>query len=268
MIKINKPKGSVPDCLKYPPITAEATNTQLARDNIIRTGNYNIRYNLLYKTKEIKAALNTVYNGKCGYCETPVKVYINNIGNVPDPDYQRTVEHYRPKSNYYWLAFSWDNLLITCSRCNRAKLDNFQIKGKQVIYDPKDLQKINELADEYNELEKPDLIHPELEDVESKLEFDEYGKISSSDSRVKYTITTHKLDRPFLNAERKTVLGNLAKVLNLMILENKGNEEKFQSSLQALIENFAREANTRSFPYLAFRRFILKNFMKFFPELQ
>lgn len=266
MIKINKPKDSVPNCLQYPPVTHEAKRTQIARDNIIRIGKYNKKSDSLYKTNEIKAGLNKLYNGKCGYCETPVKVYVNNVG--VDFNFQRTVEHYRPKSKYYWLAFSWDNLLITCRTCNEAKLDNFKINGTKVIYDPKDLQKINELVEEYNKLEEPDLIHPEFENVESKLEFNEFGKISSNDLSVKYTITTHNLDRRFLNTERQKVLDKLAKDLKLMIIENEGNAEKFQSSFKTITDNFARDANTSSFPYLAFRRYILEKFTEFFPEFQ
>lgn len=57
---------------------------------------------------------------KCCYCETKVTKGYNDV------------EHYRPKAaadrrpgcnsthGYWWLAFSWDNLLFACPTCNRS----------------------------------------------------------------------------------------------------------------------------------------------------
>jgi uncharacterized protein (TIGR02646 family) len=30
------------------------------------------------------------------------------------------VEHYRPSSRYWWLAWTWENLLFACAQCNRS----------------------------------------------------------------------------------------------------------------------------------------------------
>jgi hypothetical protein len=39
------------------------------------------------------------------------------------------VEHYRPKSIYWWLAYTYDNYLFACQICNQTyKSDNFPIK--------------------------------------------------------------------------------------------------------------------------------------------
>lgn len=57
---------------------------------------------------------------KCCYCEARI------------PQGYNDVEHYRPKASadrrpgcakthgYWWLAFSWDNLLFACPGCNRS----------------------------------------------------------------------------------------------------------------------------------------------------
>jgi uncharacterized protein (TIGR02646 family) len=62
------------------------------------------------------------FHGKCGYCECPVQ------------DFQHgDVEHFRPKAmvtnekdeviydhpGYHWLAYDWQNLLISCQKCNQ-----------------------------------------------------------------------------------------------------------------------------------------------------
>ena len=45
---------------------------------------------------------------KCGYCEVPTSVV--SYGDV---------EHYRPKSIYWWLAYSYENYVASCTICNQ-----------------------------------------------------------------------------------------------------------------------------------------------------
>lgn len=57
--------------------------------------------------------------GKCAYCETPFAVAGHG-----------DVEHFRPKSTYWWLAYCLDNHLFSCQICNQTfKSDEFPIKG-------------------------------------------------------------------------------------------------------------------------------------------
>ena len=78
----------------------------------------------IYTADEVKAALEACHHGKCCYCETV----------IPKPYAYSHVEHWRPKSSfrqgrnedsiwpgYYWLAYSWDNLLLSCAFCNSSK---------------------------------------------------------------------------------------------------------------------------------------------------
>lgn len=53
---------------------------------------------------------------KCCYCEHDIRLQ------------GQDVEHYRPASRYWWLAWSWKNLLFACQNCNRwAKNDLFPL---------------------------------------------------------------------------------------------------------------------------------------------
>ena len=76
----------------------------------------------IYASEAVKANLVACHHGKCCYCET----------HIPVPYADAHVEHWRPKSSsrqgrgeksiwpgYYWLAYSWDNLLLSCPYCNR-----------------------------------------------------------------------------------------------------------------------------------------------------
>jgi uncharacterized protein (TIGR02646 family) len=64
--------------------------------------------------RSVQPDLAACHYGKCCYCETPL-------------DANSEVEHWRPKSRYYWLAYSWDNLFLSCGFCNKKKGDAFPL---------------------------------------------------------------------------------------------------------------------------------------------
>ena len=74
----------------------------------------------IYSSQAVKDALGRCQNNKCCYCEMKFPA-----------DYPE-VEHYRPKgaviigesksqlpTGYYWLAYSWDNLLLCKTKINK-----------------------------------------------------------------------------------------------------------------------------------------------------
>jgi uncharacterized protein (TIGR02646 family) len=63
-----------------------------------------------YRHAEIETALDTMFHGKCAYCESKIK-------HVSDPH----IEHYRPKLTFPKFTFDWDNLLLACGTCNSTK---------------------------------------------------------------------------------------------------------------------------------------------------
>lgn len=60
-----------------------------------------------YNHEKIRAQLQSMFHGKCAYCES-------HIGHV---SYDQ-IEHFRPKGEFRDLCFSWENLLLACGRCN------------------------------------------------------------------------------------------------------------------------------------------------------
>lgn len=50
---------------------------------------------------------------KCAYCESPTGVVAHG-----------DVEHFRPKSVYWWLAYCYDNYLYSCQICNQSHKGN------------------------------------------------------------------------------------------------------------------------------------------------
>jgi uncharacterized protein (TIGR02646 family) len=90
--------------------------------------------------KPAKKQLLKESKNKCAYCETPTTVIA--YGDV---------EHFRPKSTYWWLAYCYENYLASCTVCNQMyKSDNFAIsnavmKGPAVMPTDTDAQ-LQEMA--------------------------------------------------------------------------------------------------------------------------
>jgi len=104
------------------------------------------------------------------------------------------------------------------------------------------------------------MIHPEFEDVESKLIFDEKGNIKSEDERVQYTIKTCKLDRTSANDSRKKILDDLKRKHNCKQFEYKfKNDDERNGAIKGLIFAFKEDSENPENDYLAFRRWFIRN---------
>ena len=62
--------------------------------------------------QKAKKYLKLVMNNKCWYCETR------------DDRSDNAVDHFRPKSFYWWLAFEYTNLRFSCTYCNSRRIDD------------------------------------------------------------------------------------------------------------------------------------------------
>ncbi|HEX5153381.1 MAG TPA: hypothetical protein VFW07_18155 [Parafilimonas sp.] len=95
-----------------------ANNLELLK--LKRDGKLDADVNKVLKSatwKPAKKQLLKESKNKCAYCETPTTVVA--YGDV---------EHFRPKSTYWWLAYCYENYLASCTVCNQLyKSDNFSI---------------------------------------------------------------------------------------------------------------------------------------------
>jgi uncharacterized protein (TIGR02646 family) len=113
-----------------------ANNLELLK--LKRDGKLDADVNKVLKSaiwKPAKKQLLKESKNKCAYCETPATVVA--YGDV---------EHFRPKSTYWWLAYCYENYLASCTICNQMyKSGNFSIanaamKGPDVKSTHTDLQ--------------------------------------------------------------------------------------------------------------------------------
>jgi len=215
-------------------------------------------YEKRFKSSDIKKSLKELYKNKCAFCEEQVRACINNELE----DCSSTVEHYRPKSIYYWLAYSWDNLLWCCYRCNQNKDNSFDVTKQLGTFDKKtflnkDKNRIHNTFKIYHRIEKPFMIHPELESVLNKLTFVN-GIIDSTDSRVKYTINTCKLDRADLNEKR-------LKILEDFIMKAR-KRNRLNKSYEDILDNLKKDFKDDKSEFRALKYWILMNHISLVEE--
>jgi uncharacterized protein (TIGR02646 family) len=72
------------------------------------------------------------------------------------------VEHYRPRSSYWWLSWTWDNLLFACEQCNTSKGPSFPLAPESTRLTTGERPPGNE---------SPLLIHPAREDPREHIQF-------------------------------------------------------------------------------------------------
>jgi uncharacterized protein (TIGR02646 family) len=93
-----------------------------ATTQAFRNGTKKLKFkDAIFGHPTVRNELGRIQHGKCCYCEV----------KIPVPYALQHVEHYRPKSRsrqsrvtkpllpgYYWLAYDWDNLFLSCHFCN------------------------------------------------------------------------------------------------------------------------------------------------------
>lgn len=240
MRKIEKDLTDIPESL----VVDKTRTTHKHRKELIVKGRYidNSTYNSCYKTSDVKDKLNSLYHHKCAYCENHAE--------------QTHVDHYRPKKKYYWLAYSWDNLICSCPTCNQFKTNDFAIKGKKV-YPPKatdDLSEINIWSSQkYDRQEKPMLLNPERDNLNDVFLFDKEGHIrGNNNSRADYTIATCHLDREELVDLRRKIVEDYRKAIEAELL-NASTVEQQKSAIEVLTRDFYRKAIDTTNTFYAYR---------------
>ena len=227
MVKIDKP-NEIPNILQ--------TKGKDETENLIKEyENGKIKFKFddkIYRNEEIKKKLREIQFNKCCFCEQKIE-----FGHI---------EHYRPKRGYkqdqnekqltkpgyYWLAYDWDNLLLSCPTCNSSyKKNYFPLKdpSKRAMSYKDDITK-----------EEPLIINPAKEDPEDYIEF--YGtsiRAKNGNQKGKETIKTTGLDRPFIN-EDKLEYYRICKELYQSILDLDENNQK-RIRMIKLLEQYSQE---------------------------
>lgn len=120
MITLNRVRTIPPVHANFQKAKRERFNLELMKDRRTVLHNSGLKQKFVSSCwRKAKPQLLKESRGKCAYCETPTSVVA--FGDV---------EHYRPKSKYWWLAYCYDNYLASCQICNQKyKKARFPLKN-------------------------------------------------------------------------------------------------------------------------------------------
>ena len=137
----------------------------------------------IYKASDVRDQLLSDQAYKCAYCECSLSRQYNDV------------EHYRPKSRYYWLGHRWDNLLYLCDLCNRTyKKANFPLQDElERVTSPGSVAK-----------ERPLIINPAEIDPSNHIRFRRHIMVGLTPEGTKTIEIFHLNDR----AERPDLINN------------------------------------------------------------
>lgn len=152
--------------------------------------------------QEVKPYLASVMEKKCWYCETR-NVRADNA-----------VDHFRPKSVYWWLAFNYDNYRFACTLCNsrRRDLEFGTVGGKRDDFPLSPSGISARTPGDDIDLEKPLLLDPCRFKDPPVLWFDEsgmprvnpqHGDGELVKAMVQHSTTSYHLDHSFLVTARR-----------------------------------------------------------------
>ena len=175
----------------------------------------------IYGDPEVRKVLEKLFGQKCAYCES-------KIGINADWD----VEHYRPKGQvaensahpgYYWLAYTWSNLLPSCAFCNQRRHDRAsltegagRLAGKLDQF-PLEIEQDRCMSHEGDLLaERPLLLNPCIDEPELHIAFAPDGSAIGLTERGKKTIEICHLDRKRLRDNRLEILDAVKQLIKLL----------------------------------------------------
>lgn len=152
----------------------------------------------IYSHEDVKGALIRAQHDKCCFCES--KITHISYGDV---------EHFRPKKGfrqkrsdklgrpgYYWLAYDWSDLFLSCELCNRRhKANLFPLANP----DDRALCHTDDIANE-----KALFVNPSEDEPEKHISFQRELAVAVNRSRRgRTTINALQLNRPALQERRR-----------------------------------------------------------------
>jgi uncharacterized protein (TIGR02646 family) len=213
----------------------------------------------IYGHSSVKQALIQAQHKKCCFCE-------RLVGDDGD------VEHFRPKSaysqqkgkkferpGYYWVAYSWDNLYLSCGPCNQR-----QKKNLFPLAEPS-----NRAQWHNNDItvEDPLFVNPGDEDPSQHIGFrGEVPYAIPGSIKGKPTIQILKLDRDILNDARLEHLQKLKLLFQLTAIATKQPQNKELQDLAAEAERTLQYAISDQAEFAAATRAALQAQFKFVAE--
>ena len=247
MIRVYKNYNDIPRSLLSP-------KTEKSITKLLENKKY-IPLRHLFNAPDVKNKLKQIYHGKCAYCESIIEASY--------------LDHYRPKSIYYWTTFEWSNLLLACPTCNKQKKTKFPITFKKISEPQLDRNEWRANSSTFLS-EEPLLINPEIDNPEDHLSFYPDGRMFAKTKKGKTTIEIINLNRESLVIRRMQIINNIIKKISYqlepaLILFNKQKGQTnhiIKLAFEPILNDIIEHTKPKS-EYSLFYKNILSNFDQF-----
>ncbi len=205
MIYVNRDSVTFPEELlegnnKY---YEEEVLMRLQEPDKFRQARFKPDYKVLHR---IRPKLEELFNDKCCYCESRLDKW--------------DLEHFRPTSTttgtdektseegYYWLAYKWFNIYLSCAICKRNKGNAFPVLGKRLEAPSIELYHNYEELQKYMTTEESLFLNPCDPDAYTDLQFqyDIGGGIIPLTEKAEYTVDRLQLNRKALVEAREQLI--------------------------------------------------------------
>ncbi len=210
----------------------------------------------IYGHPSVKSALVLAQHKKCCFCE-------RLVGDDGD------VEHFRPKSayvqkkrgklnrpGYYWLAYAWENLYLSCSACNQRQKRNLFPLAEPIARAHSHSHNIS--------LEEPLFVNPGVEDPSEHIGFrGEMSYAVSGSIKGKPTIENLNLNRTILNEARLKHLQTLKMLYQLIEVASTRTQDLELQDLAIKAKQKLQDAVSHQGEFAAATRAALDNQFKF-----
>jgi hypothetical protein len=209
--------------------------------------------------------LERYFNKRCAYCQVSLerhdsdaehfrpkgRVRVENVDGVLTEVVVRVGTQSNRHPGYFWLAYTWQNLVPCCSECNGGKSDLFPIRSAHVTVPQKDKTKNADpemtpyqsglRKDHYyllpGELEKAEgglLLNPMFDNPRSSVRFRPKGFVEAVNARGTETIGVCKLDTEGLRGRRQKQQENLNRQFFMASGESTTPQEKLEKCRKVL----------------------------------
>lgn len=155
----------------------------------------------LYRSSDVVDALRRLFHDKCAYCEATVEHGDENVEHFRPRSFARGLDGEEARDYYVWLALEWENLLLTCSTCSKAKGSLFPVTGMRA--------RLRATLEEVLATETAELLDPTRDNPWAHFRMTTDGFCRPLRRRGKVTIAVLDLNRERLVARRAKDLAEL-----------------------------------------------------------
>jgi predicted ATP-binding protein involved in virulence len=177
--------------------------------------------------------LNQLFQNKCAYCES----HLNKTDIVDRfrPSESVSDQKGQAAEGYYWLSYTWFNLYLSCTECQRYKSNYFPVVGSRLGTPPVKTYQNYEHLQEFVSEEKALFLDPCDLKVHSEVQFlyDRSGMLEPQSKPANYTLDFLELNRARLVNERQERIKELSVLLTSVSLEA-DESEKLEKVLDSL----------------------------------